>query len=645
MKRSLSLNKLYCMVIVHMLCSVVIMTAMENGNLVNIPSYFRLIERWKIDEMKSFALQGNNILANDKGQTVTTKELYLLDRALEADKKNQFKFFCEQLAKDDTIFMQDEIGEGNVRKFVNACDKAEVTRLRRLFVSTVFPLDIQGRLVQPMIKAIINGLKDEIIKKNVPCRGTVLPGHLGMVSDVAFSPDNSFMASASGGVTNNLMVWDCVTKELLNSFDVDCCLNTVTFSHDNTMIAAGGLGHYFYVWNISGALKKMMQAQDLSVSALQFSHNGKMIVSGHKGEYIRDKLKVWDLATGVIRKEFGTYANILFIAINSDDTTIVSVDRDAFKNIKVWDIATGQQLWSLRDYSCNNYIVECKVPDAWLIGGYFSNNINYENHLTWYDLHKKESLGYVSFDDQVGSSIFTQTCCPNGFNVAPINSTDMLNVVKMWSSSTGQELAGLQGHDGDVISAAYSSNGKKLLSGSMGIDNNLMLWELLTNEEENALKEVKNINNVACAGLIYDSCCATPRSDVMQLKENSSYNAVFALLPKAVQNVLNSLLAPHVQNDQKCVLKPKSSFFNVLSSKAKKALSRVCAKEPKKEKIFSIEEQKKLLVSEMTIKSHFLPKEVAEQEIDDTFPEGIEALREKREELIIFVNSPDYGSL
>lgn len=636
---------LLCWVVtMYVFCGVAITVAMETGTLVHIPSYFKLIERWKIDEMKSFSLQGNNIVANAKGQTLTAKELYLLDRALQADKNNKFQLFCEQLAKDDTISMQYEIGKGKLRMLINAFDKAEVTRLRRLFVSNIFPFDIQKQFIKPMTSIIINNFKDAIIKENAPMRGTVLPGHLSMVKSLAFSSDNNFMASASHAVAKNLMVRDCVTKELIGDFKVDCCLNTVTFSHDSTMIAAGGMEPYFFVWNISGKLKHLFQVQNLSVSALQFSHNGKMIVSGHTGEYIRHKLKVWDLATGVIKKEFETYANILFVAISPDDTQIVSLDRDAYRNVKVWDIATGQQLWSFKDLSCNNYIVECNMPDKWFLAGYFTDRTFNEKNLTWYDLYKKEALGYVYFDDKVGACKFTKICCPNGFNAVTANSYDRLNLVKLWSSLTGKELVGLQGHDGDILSVAYSFDGKKLLSGSSGIDNNLILWELLTDEEENALQELEKIENVACAGLVDDLCSDALYSDVMLLNENSSDSAIFALLPEVVQKVLSSLLTVQIHNDEKQIQKPKSALSRVLSE-AKKTLVNLCSKEPKKEKIFSIEFQKKLLVSEMTIKSHFLPKEVAEQEIDDTFPEGVEALREKREELLIFVNSPDYGCL
>ncbi|TYT71589.1 WD40 repeat domain-containing protein, partial [Microcystis aeruginosa] len=48
------------------------------------------------------------------------------------------------------------------------------------------------------------------------------------------------------------------------------------------------------------------------------------------------------------------------------------------------------------------------------------------------------------------------------------------NTIKLWNLETGKEIRTLSGHDGNVTSVSFSSDGKTLASGSS--DNTIKLW-------------------------------------------------------------------------------------------------------------------------------------------------------------------------
>ena len=49
------------------------------------------------------------------------------------------------------------------------------------------------------------------------------------------------------------------------------------------------------------------------------------------------------------------------------------------------------------------------------------------------------------------------------------------NTVRVWDAATGAELLKLEGHEGEVTSAAYSPDGAQIVSGSW--DNTVRVWD------------------------------------------------------------------------------------------------------------------------------------------------------------------------
>ena len=60
------------------------------------------------------------------------------------------------------------------------------------------------------------------------------------------------------------------------------------------------------------------------------------------------------------------------------------------------------------------------------------------------------------------------------------------NTARLWDAETGREIATLKGHEGSVLSAAFSPDGKRVVTASY--DNTARVWDAETGREIATLK-------------------------------------------------------------------------------------------------------------------------------------------------------------
>ena len=159
------------------------------------------------------------------------------------------------------------------------------------------------------------------------------------------------------------------------------------------------------------------------VYSVAISPNGKTIVSGSKDRNI----KVWDLQTGQMQRTLEGHSSLVkSVAISPDGQTIVSGSLDS--TIKMWDLHTGQMQRSLKGHS--------------------------------WQVHS------------VAISPNGQTIVSGGLDIG--GSKD----IKVWDLHTGQLIRTLKGHLSLVTSVAISPDGQTIVSDSR--DKILKVWNLQT---------------------------------------------------------------------------------------------------------------------------------------------------------------------
>lgn len=168
----------------------------------------------------------------------------------------------------------------------------------------------------------------------------MLEEHPDSIKALAFSPDNTTLATAGGDWVVRL--WEVGTGKYLNSLTGHPgAVNAVVFSPDGKTLATAG--STLRLWDVATGELLHADNKDLgSIDQLVFSPDGKVLASG--GGWV-SAVHVWDVDTGTLQKTLkGHTSKIRDIAFSSDSKTLVSVSSDA---MRLWDANTGIERGSL----------------------------------------------------------------------------------------------------------------------------------------------------------------------------------------------------------------------------------------------------------------------------------------------------------
>jgi WD40 repeat protein len=291
----------------------------------------------------------------------------------------------------------------------------------------------------------------------------VFKGHERDVTSVSLSPDGTRVASGSDDMT--VRVWDVVSSRQLHCLrGHESTINAVTYSPDGLRIVSGADDCTIRVWNAcTGTQEVCLRGHTGWVNCVGFSPDGLWIVSGSGTIRVWDALsgeplhkpkdctvRVWDVRSGEELHRLGEHDYpVTDVAYSSDGERIISgSDYDGI--IKVWKVGTGSLLSSEKGVF---FRVCCRENGAALRNGQCGTG-------TW-DLYEQEE----------DTSIFVHS--PRGDLVAIVSDEDF--TVRVRSTQNGQELYCFRGHQEPVNCIAFSSDGKRIASGSC--DETVRLWE------------------------------------------------------------------------------------------------------------------------------------------------------------------------
>jgi WD40 repeat protein len=198
------------------------------------------------------------------------------------------------------------------------------------------------------------------------------------------------------------------------------------------------------------------------VNSVAISPDGRTLASGSHDKTI----KIWNLATGEqIRTLSGHSYSVYSVAISPDGRTLASGSRD--KTIKIWNLATGEQIRTLSGHSDWVNSVAISPDGRTLASGSEDNTIKIWNLATG------EQIRTLSGHS---SDVNSVAICPDGRTLAS-GSSD--NTIKVWNLATGELIRTLSGHSDWVESVAISPDGRTLAGSS---DNTIKVWNLATGE-------------------------------------------------------------------------------------------------------------------------------------------------------------------
>jgi len=557
------------------------------------------IDRWKVREMDVLSVvlaqqKGGNVLdlsaLNQSSAPgvpiIKASDVCVVSQALSAYVQNDFDGYCNQFivkTKVDDQKYPFKYAFGLKKEFcslVNASYKVGANRIFQLCARYFLGLDMQKKVVNTsidpvhnLIKAIdqnrtealckagtlLSGIKEgnesasmlnfitdwlrqEIITKRVSARKIVLHAHEYSwdINKVCMSPDNSVMVSAGNGLRNNLRVWNPTTGALLaNLVGHRNGVRVVAFSRDGKMLISAGSTGELFLWDATKWHNKtQLECEIHEPTAVAFSNNGRMILVG--AGFSDNNLSIIDLKTGKIKYVFeGHSCPITCVGFSTDDTMIISVAQDGIVDcgFKTWDVATQRLIDNLWEPDWSDCSVEYGENGTWFLSGcrndmgyWFSYNLSNQEKQAEYD-------SCISLKSNKELPVIQAVARSSGNKNVFVGDLEKSNSITVFDLLTGRYGHSLDGHDRNVTTMACSNDGTILVSGSRGIENNLIIWPLLITKEQEDFKTLSQCS-IEQIGLIYDLCLKARNGFSVGLKEDSSDCLTFDKLPAPIKELL-----------------------------------------------------------------------------------------------------------
>jgi WD40 repeat protein/uncharacterized caspase-like protein len=328
---------------------------------------------------------------------------------------------------------------------------------------------------------------------------SVVLGHSGPVTALAFSSDEQMLASGDGG--GAIKLWDAKTGEGLsliaeaNNFKDGPGVGALAFSSDQKLLAAALVvteditknpnpksQTKIGIWDLSsGRQVQTLSGLDMRVDTLVFSPDGKMLASGGGSKTIT----LWDVASAKVSATFTGKTDVVnVIRFSTDGTEITSGNWGI--SLTAWKVSTGMLVREipgspkLQSYQLLlpvffhtgpifNYAVD---RFALLPGNRFEVSSGSSYSLGTVVVREWPSLKTVREFKQDNNTATSLAFSSSGRLVASGNSS---GDIRIWDVDSGVELATIkEGFSTEIITMSVDN---KLLAQVSGEGQTIRLWD------------------------------------------------------------------------------------------------------------------------------------------------------------------------
>ncbi len=285
--------------------------------------------------------------------------------------------------------------------------------------------------------------------------------HNDSVNSAYFSPDGRAIVTASDDGT--AVVWDALDGKPRYVLDEHSeQVNSAIFSPDGHYIVTAGTDEVAIVWDaLTGRWFRYLQGHRARINSAAFSPDTRLIVTASAD----GTAMLWDVQTGSPLLTLA-HAEEVYTAVFSPDGRYV-LTASADSTTIVWDAASGQRVRLLAETEFRRWTAVAAVfsPDG-------STAITRYRHgvLTLWDVNAgllDQELGVLgNFVDGLSFAAYN----PAG---DVLLTTRGITAV-LWDLSSGAELRTLVGHTDRVYSAAFSADGRLIVTA--GQDGRALVW-------------------------------------------------------------------------------------------------------------------------------------------------------------------------
>jgi dipeptidyl aminopeptidase/acylaminoacyl peptidase len=240
-------------------------------------------------------------------------------------------------------------------------------------------------------------------------------------------------------------------------------VTSLAFSSDNKTVAVGTYREVQF-WNAeTKMLAGTWSGHADAVRSLAYSKDGKWLISGGGAAGTAGEVRVWDVGAGKELRAFGDEHtdSVTSVALNPDATKVATGSAD--KTVKIWDLATGRRLNTLRDHADAVWAV------AWSPDGKFLASAGSDKSIKVWDADTgKRRYSVGAHDDMIVSLEFS----PDGSQLV---SAAADKSAKVWNfGPDGCALRRGMTHEGPVLNATYGGETRTVVTCSG--DKTVKVW-------------------------------------------------------------------------------------------------------------------------------------------------------------------------
>ena len=305
-------------------------------------------------------------------------------------------------------------------------------------------------------------------------------GHTDRVSQVAFSPDGRTLYSAG---SDGVREWD-VRAALRPPFLTEAPpVTSAAFSPDGRLLAVAA-GKRVALWEVPSRRRVGWLAGHRDrVQAVAFARDGAWLVSGSDDRTLR----VWDVRARRLLRVIGALGRVQRLAVLREPTHVATTCFPGDERlVRVWDIATGATVRTLRGHSGPARSVAASPDGSRIASGAFVGDLRLWDAATGQPL--------ATFGREHGNDTLAMAYAPDGGRIAT-GSWD--RTVRLWDAGSCEPLAELRGHLHPVVALAFAPDGQTLASGD--VSGAVKLWDLLSQRELLTLRHGAPVNTLAFA--------------------------------------------------------------------------------------------------------------------------------------------------
>jgi len=303
---------------------------------------------------------------------------------------------------------------------------------------------------------------------------TVLAGHTGNVSGLAFSPAGNKLASASHDGT--IRLWDTATGQPITTLTGhNDRVTSVVFTPDGARLISGGWDGSVRVWDIASGQQLSAFEHGAQIESVAVSFDGSRVAAGGvnpEGGGLDGRVRVWDVASGELLGEIATYGLVNAIdMIGTDRVAVGSAGKSCDQGgdgVELYTVASGEAAVALEGDSgwINGLTVSA---DGALIAGTGQMQLCEGNGAVWVWNSSSGQL-QITLDTGAGNAATAVSFGASGQLVAAGGED---GAVRVWSTGSPAPMTLLPGHN-SVTAVMFSPDGTLLASG--GSDTMIRLW-------------------------------------------------------------------------------------------------------------------------------------------------------------------------